>query len=613
MNHFFTNPEILDLLHDSVIATDLNGIVTHCNSAAERIYEYSREELVGSSVAILYPHDQLPRMQELIAKVHSTGKADGRFLNRTKSGREIWIHLSVSLLMTDQSGPKGMIGFSIDITAQIEAEQARQRIEELNRAASAAAGVGAWSLGLKDGTLYWDDQSRLLMDMPADVTPTYELFLSCVHPEDRPSVTRLVQECLETGAPYYAEFRVQKRDGSLRWVTGRGQITRDENNVPVRLLGVAIDITARKEAEEELQKSQAKYRVLFDSPHIGVASANIERFTDANETYCRMIGHSREALLSGAVRWQDVTPEEYLERDYACLQEMLNTGVGTPFEKDYIRSDGSRIRVLLGASILSRDPLEWSCFVLDITQQHRALSALRQAEQITAAAKLGSALAHEINNPLTSLTNVLYLLRSGDEGLPRNELLLSAQDSLDRITRITRQMIGLWTASDTISEFKIGQVLEDTVATYASRTRAKELRVESRNELANHAVSGVEGDLRRLMSSLVENAVENTPPGGTIRIHVRRAREWRMQSSGIAIVVCDNGPGIARDRLPNLFEPFVSTKEIRGSGLGLWASRGIAEKHGGRVTVRTSTRPGASGTCVAVFLPQHAEKDAAGA
>lgn len=160
------HPEILDHIHDAVISTTPEGIITDCNSAAERIYGYSRAELLGNSVAILYPEDQLPRMRDLISNVHANGKADGEFLNHTKNGRKIWIHLSVSLLKSKRDVPCGMIGFSIDITQQIEAKRQRQQDEEMNRAARAAAGVGIWSWDLRTQALYWDEQSRLMLDIP---------------------------------------------------------------------------------------------------------------------------------------------------------------------------------------------------------------------------------------------------------------------------------------------------------------------------------------------------------------------------------------------------------------------------------------------------------------
>lgn len=604
MNFYFTShPEIFNRLHDSVIWTDLDGNVTDCNTAAERIFGYSREEFIGQSARILYPEDQGQRLQELIAAVLAHGRADGEFLNRTKSGREIWIHLSVSLLCTDQQIPYGMIGFSIDITEQKKAQQAHREAEELNRAARYAGGTGTWYWDLRTGRLGWDEQSYLLLDIPLDQEPGYDLFMSRVHPEDREWLRKLHQDCIENGTEIATEYRVVWRDGTVRWLCGTGRLYRDADQSAIQMLGVATDITARKHAEQELQRAQAKYRVLFESPYLGVASANLQGFTDVNDTYCQLTGYSREELLSGVVRWQDITPDEFLDRDYKCLQEMLASGTGSPFEKEYIRKDGARIRVLLGSALLSREPLEWSCFILDITEQHRTLAALRYSEQLSAAAKMGSALAHEINNPLAALTNILYLLRQSPEH-PNQELMTSAQECLDRVNRISRQLIGLWNDSSRVSDLKIEEILADTIASYSGSAAGKNLVIERRNDLSSGTFRAVEGDIRRLLSVLVENAVEHSHPNGTVQVHVRYAREWqRPRRQGLNIIVRDNGPGIAHERLASAFEPFFSTKPKRGSGLGLWVGRNIAEQHGGKVRIRTSVRPGWSGTCVSVFLP----------
>jgi PAS domain S-box-containing protein len=605
MNRFFlAHPEVFHLLHDSVIATDLEGTVLDCNEACEKIYGYSPDEFIGRSVAVLYPPSQVPKMKSLMETVMARGRADGEFLNLTKDGREIWIQLSVSLLQDAEGKPYGMMGFSIDITEQKSVELARREADELGRAARAAAGVGVWHLDFKKKEVGWDEQSSLLLGLPPNAKPSLALFLSCIHPEDRAHVHGLLSEPMPPDSQYAGEYRVTDEDGSTRYLLSRGRTFYDDAGRPDRMVGVSSDITPRKRAEEELRRAEAKYRVFFDSPFVGVASGNLERITDANDTFCKLLGYKREDLTSGAVRWQDVTPSEYLTKDYALLQEMLEKGTGTPIEKEYIRGDGSRIRVILGSSLVSREPIEWSCFILDITQQHRALAALRSGEQMAAAARLGSSLAHEINNPLASLTNIVYLLRNG-KGAGSDDLLIAAQEALERVTRITRQMIGIYSERETAAEFDIGNVLEDTLASYSARTRAKNVRIAKRNELLHGTFLGVEPEFRRMLSSLLENAVEHARPGGLVNVRLYHGREWgTKQRSGIKVFISDNGPGIASTQLANLFEPFQSTKARKGSGLGLWTCRGIAEKHGGSVRVRSSTREGKSGTAVMVFLPE---------
>jgi len=601
-----SHPHLLDLLHDSVILTDFEGFVTDCNLAAERLYEYPRAELIGMHVVKLYPEDLIPLAKSVTEEIHTKGSVGTELRNRTKTGKEIWIHLSVSLLRDDHGVPYGMIGFSIDITKQKVAEEARREADEINRAARAAARVGTWHWDLLTNHLWWDQTSCALLGLPEEVNSGYDKFVACVHPSDRDRVADAIRSAIDSGKDYDEEYRIVHSDGAMRWLLARGRCHRDQSGVPTRLLGVATDITDRKHAELQLEKERAKYKVLSDSPHIGIAAGTLEKFTDVNETFCKLTGYSREELLSGAVRWEDMTPPEYLEVDYAALQEMTLSGVAKPWEKEYRRKDGSLIRVLMGSQLLSREPLEWGCFALDISQQHQALAAVRSAEQLASAAKMGSSLAHEINNPLAALTNVLYLLQYSRSDKQRDELLTSAQESLGRVTKITRQMIGIYSDSAKISEFKINDIVDDTIAAYSTRSRAKSLRFLARNEMVDRSVTGVESEFRRLMSALVENAVEHSDVGGTLYLHVKAAHEWRGQRRpGIRIIVRDSGSGIPREKIETMFEPFQSTKTQRGSGLGLWVSRSIAEKHGGRVTVRSSTRPGFSGTCVSVFLPEY--------
>jgi PAS domain S-box-containing protein len=450
-----------------------------------------------------------------------------------------------------------------------------------------------WHWDVLSNRLRWDEVSSILLDTPPELEQSFDTFIQCIHPFDRSMVRQLIQESLASGSGYSAEYKVVHRDGSEHWIQAQGKTLVD---------GSATDITEKKLAEEKLQRAEAKYKSLFESPLIGVIMGNLDVITDANDTYCNMIGYTREELASGAVRWQDITPPEHLESDFAALQQMLSTGTCAPFEKEYFHKDGRRVRVLLGAALVSREPVVWSGFALDISDTHRALLALRHSEQLAAAARMGSALAHEINNPLAALTNIVYLMRYGSTSR-RDELVASAEEALDRVSRITRQMIGIYSEAENVAQFKVSDVLQDTLAGYASQLRSKNVSLVTRVELGSSTFSGVEADVRRLLTSLVDNAVEHAPLGGSVKIHVFKGREWRKgNAEGLKIVVSDNGPGIPKEGLQHLFEPFYSTKKTKATGLGLWATRNIVEKYRGSLRVRSSTNAGRSGTCVAVFL-----------
>jgi PAS domain S-box-containing protein len=597
-----SSSDILDRLHDAVISTDLQGVVIYCNVGAEKIYEYSRQEFIGMNVSCLYPKSELPRMTELVQEVRTKGKFDGEFLNCTKSGREIYIHLSVSLLLDQDGEPYGMIGFSIDITNQKLADHAQREAEQKYREARAVVGLGMWHWDVPSNRLRWDEVSSKLLGNSPDSEQSLENFIQCIHPSERSRIRQIIQDSLISGSEYSAEYRVVHRDGSEHWIQAQGKTLVDTYGKPVEMLGTAIDITEKKLAEAKLQRAEAKYKVLFESPLIGVIMGNLDVITDANDAYCNMIGYTREELASGAVRWQDITPPEHLKADFSALQQMLSTGTCSPFEKEYFHRDGRRVRVLLGAALVSREPVVWSGFALDISDTHRALMAVRHSEQLTAAARMGSALAHEINNPLAALTNIVYLMRYGST-TRRDELVASAEEALDRVSRITRQMIGIYSEAETVAPFNVSNVLDDTLAGYASQLRSKNLSLVKRVELGSSVFRGVEADVRRLLTSLVENAVEHAPPGGSVKIHLFKGREWRKeQAEGLKIVISDNGPGIPKEGLQHLFEPFYSTKKTKATGLGLWTTRNIVEKYKGSLRVRSSTSAGRSGTCVSIFL-----------
>lgn len=601
---FHPESSLFDQIHDAVIVTDLNGLVTNCNIATSAIYGYSKEELTGQSVAILYPESELPKMESLIAEVHSTGRADAELLNVTRDGREIWIQLSVSLLRDEAGEPSGMIGFSIDVTKTRLQQMADWKIAELLKSATAAAGVGTWHWDLKTNQLTWDEQSDRLLDTGGEEKRSFETFIGRVHPDDRLWIQEILARSLRGEEDYSAEYRVVHRDGSIHWLHGMGRTLLDEDGRPTRMLGVASDITDRKSGDKEGAK-HGRYDALYHSNYIGVVTGNLEKIIDVNQAYCNMVGYSREELVSGSLRWQDITPLEYLQRDYEALDQLIRDGVCTPFEKEYICKDGSRVRVLLGASLLSRDPVQWSCFVVNVTQRHRDMMQLVASEQLASAAKMGSALAHEINNPLASLTNLIYLLRSDRNNLDTDGLLREADNALLRVSRITRQIIGLYSDSQRISPVPLAQVIEDTVTSYRSRMAAKDVAYEERNDIGQAEIMAVESDLRRVLSSVLENAVDAVSPGGTIRCHLTQSKDWRTSGKdGVRIVIHDNGPGIPKDIQERVFEPFFSTKTERARGLGLWVTRSIIEKSGGSLRMRTSTRPGYSGTIFSIFLPQ---------
>lgn len=241
--------------------------------------------------------------------------------------------------------------------------------------------------------------------------------------------------------------------------------------------------------------------------------------------------------------------------------------------------------------------------ITEITDRKVAEDALRAAEKLAATGRLANSIAHEINNPLEAVTNLLYLLRASvkdDESMSYVEM---ANEELERVGRITRQTLAFNRESSQPIEVRIPELLDGIVTLYTPQFNGKGISVVRRYECSTN-VTGFPGELRQVFSNLLRNALEAIPAAGRIVVHAYDSLDWKdMSRSGVRIVVFDSGSGIPEHAKKHLFEAFFTTKQLRGSGLGLWLTLGMVAKHQGSITFRTCTKAGRSGTCFAVFLP----------
>ena len=250
---------------------------------------------------------------------------------------------------------------------------------------------------------------------------------------------------------------------------------------------------------------------------------------------------------------------------------------------------------VVGASTIARD----------ITQTKMAEEALCNSERLAVAGRMAATIAHEINNPLETVTNVLYLLSRNaalDEGA--RQYLKIADEELRRIAQITRSTLGLYRERDTTpGAVNLSEMIDNLLLFYQRQVQSLGVKVEKRFDSAGRVV-GVSGELRQVIANLMANAIDALSVAGTkLKLHVYESVDWRnLGRRGIRLVVADDGPGINSETQANLFRPFYTTKGQKGTGLGLWVSQGIVTKHGGsiRLRSRTGTR---HGTCFAVFLP----------
>ncbi len=227
--------------------------------------------------------------------------------------------------------------------------------------------------------------------------------------------------------------------------------------------------------------------------------------------------------------------------------------------------------------------------------------ALRRSEKLAAAGRMAATIAHEINNPLEAIINLWYLLKQENLSSEGRAYLDAMGGELNRVSHIARQTFEFYRFDGTASPVDLAQVTEEAVELFSRRVEAQGIEIEVRHR-AKASIWGLDGELRQLFTNLMVNALE--AGAGKIRIRISQSREWRKRARrGVRVVVADDGSGIPPAIAAKAFEPFFSTKKEKGTGLGLWVSQGIVQKHEGSIRMRTSTRPGRSGTTFSIFLP----------
>jgi PAS domain S-box-containing protein len=236
--------------------------------------------------------------------------------------------------------------------------------------------------------------------------------------------------------------------------------------------------------------------------------------------------------------------------------------------------------------------------VSDITDRRLAEYAMRTAEKLAATGKLASAIAHEINNPLEAVTNLLFLARSTQNVDDIQSFLAKASTEIDRISRITKQTLAFHRETQRPVSIDMGELLADVVALYERPGAAKQVRLLFDAQPAPR-VSGYPGELTQVFANLIRNAIDAAPANSEVFVRVKA-----IQNGGYAgILVHDRGPGIPKALRDKIFDPFFTTKGLKGSGLGLWVSRRIIAKHQGVIRFRSCECAGKSGTSFGVFLP----------
>jgi two-component system, chemotaxis family, CheB/CheR fusion protein len=244
----------------------------------------------------------------------------------------------------------------------------------------------------------------------------------------------------------------------------------------------------------------------------------------------------------------------------------------------------------------------------DMTKRKKIEAALIQAEKLAIASRLAATIAHEINNPLEAITNLLYLASTGDDAAATKLYAAQALVEVGRVSHITQQTLKFYRQSTAPSPVQVSEILDSLLVLYHGRLLANNISVH-RQYREGPSILCLAGDLRQIFANIISNAVDAMKSGGSLTIRVSASFDWRNQERrGIRTTIADSGTGMDTSTLRKMFEPFFTTKGETGTGLGMWVSAQLVERLQADLQVLSTMRPGRSGTAFSLFLPLELSK-----
>jgi PAS domain S-box-containing protein len=592
----------------------LDGRYLQVNAAMCALTGYTEAELLARAFQdITHPDDLAPELaqaERLLTGEIRVFRLEKRYVR--KDGEVVWGCVNSSLVRDEHGTPLHVIGQVEDITARKQAEADLKAVETRNRTLVEQLPVVV-TLNAPDATLstlYVSPASEALFGYTPDeylADPT--LWIETVHLDDRERVLAEVAGMNATGEAYQDEYRMLTRDGRVVWILEDSTLVRDGDGRPLYWQTVQMDVTDRKQAEQALGQSEARFRTAFEHAPIGMDLVTLEgHFLQVNAALCALLGYTEAELL--ATTFHDITHPDDRATDLEQAEQLLSGEIPSFLvEKRYLRKDGTTVWVCLNASLVRDEhgaPLHFIGQIEDITGRKQAEEELRSAMEATQAANRAKGvfldlMSHELRTPLQAVLGYSEFLLLA----PQDSLTDAQREDIGYIHQAGGRMLALINQVLDLSRLEAGgidlaakpfdltRIIEAVRQDIAPQARAKGLTVEITLPPSLPRITGDAERVRQILLNLAGNAVKFTQQGH-IRITASSA-----ESGGVEVAVSDTGIGIPADALPHIFEAFHQvesghTRHHQGSGLGLSIAWKLAQQMGG--SLRVSSEPGVGST-----------------
>jgi PAS domain S-box-containing protein len=434
-----------------------------------------------------------------------------------------------------------------------------------------------------------------------------------VHPDYREAFQRALEATLQKGERFHFEGIICLPDKTQHWIEAIGQPQAQTDGSPGQILGTIRDITHIKKTEEALRDSSKRLgelAAIVASSDDVILSKNLNGIiTSWNAAATRVFGYSAEEMIGASIL--KLIPEN-LHSDEKTIIESIQAGRRVEhFETVRVTKSGRLLDVSLTVSPVKDENgqvIGASKILRDISERRRIEQSLLQAEKIAATGRMAATIAHEINNPLEAVMNLLYLLRpkiTDPEGI---NYLSSAEDELGRVAHIAKQTLGFYREHASARSASVAEIVLHAITIYEPRCIAAGIEIRKSLHSSRKIVLR-RGELMQVISNLIANSIYAMPAGGVLTISVEDAKS---SPDGIALTIQDNGVGIAADDLPKVFDAFFTTRSAVGTGIGLFVAKQFVEGHGGQIEIQSSHDAENHGTAVRVFLPMLTAYDGSG-
>ncbi len=588
--------DLLETTSESVIMIDRNWRFTYLNRAAET-FSLPITGLVGRVIWEALPrlvYEGSPNVYHYNRAMHEGISAEFDSFYPEPINR--WRHVQV------RPTADGIVLFARDITEQKQADAA---LKASTDALAASEEELRWTISLSsqmvwtadgDGAILKHTQNLVDLTGHSDQEVLGSKWTALIHPEDVERMERSWKTSIRTGELYDLEFRMHTSTGQYHWFRARAYPRRDGQGKIVKWYGLTDDIDEQKRRADTLEQTAAALAASEEelrwtiqlSAQIPWVAAPDGSLLAISDRWFNLTGTKREAVLGSG--WVEVQHSDDLDEIVSAWTHSVTSG--EPFDIEHrIRLASGEFCWVRSRAFPRRDQagqiVRWYGTIEDIQARKLAEEGLRTSEKLAAVGRLATSIAHEINNPLEAVTNLLYLARTSAELPEVLSYIKSAEQELHRASVITNQTLRFQRQASAPIPLDSEDLIDNCLAVFQGKLQNSSVTPEKRLR-AERPVVCYDGEIRQVFLNLVGNAIDAMQAtGGRLLIRTREARHPADGRHGLVLTVADTGYGIPPEVRNRLFEPFFTTKGIGGTGLGLWVTKDIVARHRGVLRVRS--------------------------